>query len=107
MSSSPVKTSASINPFGGGKRAEAEVLRRRAAGQSISRIESETGIHPTIVRRAYNQNANDDARIKARLRQGSRDLRDACIAEAAARENRFKCARKLSGTVSFDLRRLR
>lgn len=82
-------------------RAEFEVLTRLDAGQSPRQIIAETGFTPTRVSTAISLTSEAESRrMEKNVRQGSTALREALFNEAAAREQRFKDARALSGTRS-------
>lgn len=93
----------SLSPFGGGKRAEAEIMRRAAAGQTRKQILDETGIALAIVARILGGDSETEFLTRKRVqRDASIALRQAVFAEAAAREARRQQARN-TGTVNDPL----
>ena len=98
-----MRPESSSSSFGGGKRAEAEILRRAEAGQTRKQILDETGISLSIVARVLEGGSDAEFRTRKQAqRDASINLRKAVFAESAAREARRLSART-TGTVSHPL----
>lgn len=93
----------SQSSFGGGKRAEAEIMRRSEAGQSRRQILDETDISASVVDKVLaGASDNELLRRKKDHLSGSRALLNAVRAEAAECVNRRRMAR-CTGTVTSPL----
>lgn len=95
----------SQSAFGGGKRAEEEVLRRSDAGQGRQQILAETDIAAAVVDKVLSATSDGEFRNRKRgQRDASMALRQAIFAEAASRPTRPEAARpRRSSTVPLRL----
>jgi hypothetical protein len=90
----------STSTWGGGKRAETEVLRRYEAGQTKQQIMAETDIHAAVIDKAIGGLGDGElATRKRNHRAGSAALLAAVQAEAAERAKRRRSA-QCTGTVA-------
>ena len=84
----------SQSSFGGGKRADEEVLRRVDAGQGRKQILAETDIAVSVVEKVLSATSDSEFRNRKRdQRDASTALRVAIFAEAARRSGRPETSR--------------